>query len=63
MTDGAHLVATVGGLVAAAGALLRLSTRARVHALGLPAMLAGWLAVVVAVAPSSVRDHLAPALA
>ncbi|MCW2924688.1 MAG: O-antigen polymerase, partial [Thermoleophilia bacterium] len=27
------------------------------------AMLAGWLAVVVAVAPSSVRDHLAPALA
>jgi O-antigen ligase len=47
----------IAAVLASAGALARASTRGRVHAAGVPLLVLGWLGLLLAVAPDSVRDR------
>jgi O-antigen ligase len=50
-------IAVIAAIVASAGAVARVSVRGRVHAAGAPLLLAGWIGLLLAVAPSGVQDR------
>ncbi|MCW2928318.1 MAG: O-antigen polymerase [Thermoleophilia bacterium] len=63
MTSGWELVATIAACAGGIGALARTTTRAKVHAAGLPLLLSSWAVLLLAIAPERVHDRWPIALA
>jgi O-antigen ligase len=55
--DAADWIASIAAVAASLGALARTTRVRRVHALGVPLLLVGWLVLAATVLPSSVREH------
>ncbi len=51
------VLATMAAIAASLGALARTTLHARVHAAGVPLLLAGWVGLAVSVLPQSLRDR------
>jgi O-antigen ligase len=54
---GLELLASIAAVAASAGAVARTTLRTRINRLGAPLLLAGWIGLVCAIAPTSVRDR------